>query len=1030
MNNQNNFLFPTDLSENTELSLTYLLEKATILVKDVLQQFVNEPDFTDKMQLAFGENTDGSQLRASWQAGEFIFPQIEIVNATDLNGANGAFARDTNKIYLAQEFLLANQSDIDVVAAVLLEEYGHSVDSEINSVDAPGDEGAIFAALVQGEKLDESELQLLRNEDDRAVVIIAGEVNHIEQALSATLSPSPGTADNPTIINLPPDPDDADFNYDFAVIINYSYVNDTGVPVLIFGEATGPDSWSNGSPRYDTDNDPTTNPGYRNASGTNTYTLGVDSPGELFDITLYMTNEDQSLRLQEISIPGHYLYVGDGDLAISKSNISAPAIVDDIFTYEINVVNNGPYHVQDNVVIEETLPEGVDIVGSNYPYEITQNNGNQIIEIDVDSLSVNYPATVIVEVIPTIDSRPDTSSSLDSWNLSTNTNLLVPSSINDTNLSNNQIQQEIEVINPPIDLKVEQTDLYDPVYVGEELTYVLTVTNQGNQEAKDVRLVDNLPQGVEFVQAITSNDSDPSRNKVIDPTLSSNGTVLGNNVASLDFILGNIPSGESALVNITVIPTVDSRPSSANSSSNQWQIINNATVSLSPLQTDANPNNDQTSETTEVIVPELSLNDISASEGDNDNTNFNFTVSLSQASWATVTVDYASADGNGIAGEDYIATSGTLTFAPGETQKTIAVEVVGDTELESDETFNVNLSNPVNSAIANSLGIGTIQNDDIPPTPLTVPQIQVNSKNKLAIKLDSDINPDSLNLYRGGNNRDNPPDITLVGEKIGTVKGSLVWDELTKTVTFIATKGILEPDNYTLTIPSREDGIVTKEGGVVDGNNDGIGGDDYVYEFTIEESRDRILSIPDLTLAPGVTTDIPVTLDNVEGITKLEFDFYYDTDLLDITAINSNDNLPASWQLAESEIDRDNGIINVTIEGTDALTGDNLNIVNLEATVPDPADYGETQILDLANVVLNDGNVSAADDDGIHQVIQAGDTTGDGTLSGLDAYQMMRVSVGLDDGFDRFSSIDPIISADMNEDGVISAFDAYHAVNG
>ena len=51
----------------------------------------------------------------------------------------------------------------------------------------------------------------------------------------------------------------------------------------------------------------------------------------------------------------------------------------------------------------------------------------------------------------------------------------------------------------------------------------------------------------------------------------------------------------------------------------------------------------------------------------------------------------------------------------------------------------------------------------------------------------------------------------------------------------------------------------------------------------------------------------------------------------------------------------------------------NLNLVNLEATVPDTANYGEVQVLDLENVVINDGNIDAIDDDGIHQVIKPGD---------------------------------------------------------
>ena len=180
MNNQSNLVFSTALDNDTELSLTYLLEEATILVKDLLQQFANEPDFPDRMQLAFGENTDGSQLRSSWQAGEFVFPQIEVVAASDINGANGAFASQTNKIYLAQQFLLANQSKIDVVAAVLLEEYGHFIDSEINPVDSPGDEGAIFTEVVQGNLLGDAELQALKIENDLTTVEIDNQILELE----------------------------------------------------------------------------------------------------------------------------------------------------------------------------------------------------------------------------------------------------------------------------------------------------------------------------------------------------------------------------------------------------------------------------------------------------------------------------------------------------------------------------------------------------------------------------------------------------------------------------------------------------------------------------------------------------------------------------------------------------------------------------------------------------------------------------------------------------------------------------------
>jgi urease beta subunit len=90
-----------------------------------------------------------------------------------------------------------------------------------------------------------------------------------------------------------------------------------------------------------------------------------------------------------------------------------------------------------------------------------------------------------------------------------------------------------------------------------------------------------------------------------------------------------------------------------------------------------------------------------------------FTVTLSAVSGNTVTVDYATADGSATAGADYVAVSGTLTFAPGEVSKQIVVQVIGDTLVEANETYSVNLSAPVNATIAGSgYGLGTITNND------------------------------------------------------------------------------------------------------------------------------------------------------------------------------------------------------------------------------------------------------------------------------------------------------------------------------
>lgn len=111
--------------------------------------------------------------------------------------------------------------------------------------------------------------------------------------------------------------------------------------------------------------------------------------------------------------------------------------------------------------------------------------------------------------------------------------------------------------------------------------------------------------------------------------------------------------------------------------------------------------------------PRISINDVSTSEGNSKTPKqFTFTVSLSAAYDQAVTVNYATASGTAAAGSDYQSMTGTVTFAPGETTKTITVAVIGDKQKESDETFFVSLSGAVGAEIIDGHGLGTILNDD------------------------------------------------------------------------------------------------------------------------------------------------------------------------------------------------------------------------------------------------------------------------------------------------------------------------------
>jgi Calx-beta domain-containing protein len=110
--------------------------------------------------------------------------------------------------------------------------------------------------------------------------------------------------------------------------------------------------------------------------------------------------------------------------------------------------------------------------------------------------------------------------------------------------------------------------------------------------------------------------------------------------------------------------------------------------------------------------PTASIVNVAANEGNAGNTPFTFNVTLSGASASPITIDYATANGTAIAGSDYAATSGTLTFPPGVTSQPITVNVFGNTLVESDKTFFVNLTNATGATIVSAQATGTVLNDD------------------------------------------------------------------------------------------------------------------------------------------------------------------------------------------------------------------------------------------------------------------------------------------------------------------------------
>ena len=110
--------------------------------------------------------------------------------------------------------------------------------------------------------------------------------------------------------------------------------------------------------------------------------------------------------------------------------------------------------------------------------------------------------------------------------------------------------------------------------------------------------------------------------------------------------------------------------------------------------------------------PTIRVNNVSVNESTLSTSTMTFTVTLSNASSQTVTVNFATANGTAIAGSDYTAQNGTVTFSPGTTTQTVAITITGDLTGESSETLFLNLSGASAATIADAQGVGTIVDND------------------------------------------------------------------------------------------------------------------------------------------------------------------------------------------------------------------------------------------------------------------------------------------------------------------------------
>ena len=256
--------------------------------------------------------------------------------------------------------------------------------------------------------------------------------------------------------------------------------------------------------------------------------------------------------------------------------------------------------------------------------------------------------------------------------------------------------------------------------------------------------------------------------------------------------------------------------------------------------------------TLRAITTTLSIHDLTVKEGDSGATAAVFAVTMSAVSGQQVTADYETASGTATAGVDYQAKSGTLTFAPGDTRKTITVLVQGDTVEEADETFTVTLRNPSHATLADATATGTIEDDDDSPS-LSIADARLTEGDSGSVNMEFTVMLDAASRQQVTVDYETANGTATAGVDYQAKSGTLTFapGDTRKTITVLVQGDTVEEGNETFTVTLRNPSHATLADATATG--------------TIEDDDGPALSIADTRVTEGdsgsVNMEFTVTLD-------------------------------------------------------------------------------------------------------------------------------------------------------------------------
>jgi ELWxxDGT repeat protein len=307
------------------------------------------------------------------------------------------------------------------------------------------------------------------------------------------------------------------------------------------------------------------------------------------------------------------------------------------------------------------------------------------------------------------------------------------------------------------------------------------------------------------------------------------------------------------------------------------------------------------------------------------------------------------------------------------------------------------------------------------------------------IQFSHDLDVSELNLYDQGGAFGHA-DLTLTGNAVGEVRGSLVIGPTVREATFIKTAGLLAPDQYTVTLNSSATAFRAAGGDLLDGDGDGMPGGQYVGVFTVSAplANAIIVSLPNVTRGAGqpvnlpadnLTAGLPLQLSDGFGLSGLDLELHYDTRLLHITEFVLDSAVAARGGVAQLTFPSA-GVAKLTVDtlGSLGAVPGLLTLGSFMAAVPDDAAYAGQHLLDICDLHVFDNGpklleLPSIDDDAIHIAAFFGDANGDGSYNSPDATLTRRIIGQLNTGLAAYKMADPRLIVDITGDGSIQSSD-------